>query len=84
MTRVVPVQMPKLTMAAVDATFVEWLVADGESVAAEQPLYMVASDKAEAEVPSPAGGVLRHGEAEREVVYPVGTTLGVIEVAEGA
>jgi 2-oxoglutarate dehydrogenase E2 component (dihydrolipoamide succinyltransferase) len=84
MTKSVPVQMPKLTMAAVEGTFVQWLVDDGESVVAEQPLYLVETDKVETEVPSPASGVLRHGAAEADEVYPVGAQLGLIEAAEGA
>jgi 2-oxoglutarate dehydrogenase E2 component (dihydrolipoamide succinyltransferase) len=72
--------MPKLTMAATEATFLEWLVGDGAAVIAEEPLYVVASDKVESEVPSPAAGVLRHGKAEPEIAYPVGTMLGAIEV----
>jgi 2-oxoglutarate dehydrogenase E2 component (dihydrolipoamide succinyltransferase) len=79
MSEQVPVRMPKLGMAAVDAMFVEWLVADGAHVAAEQPLYLVATDKVETEVPSPAAGVLRHGTAESETVYPVGTQLATID-----
>jgi pyruvate/2-oxoglutarate dehydrogenase complex dihydrolipoamide acyltransferase (E2) component len=82
MTQVVPVRMPKLTMAASEATFLDWLVADGERVAAEQPLYVVASDKVESEVPSPGAGVLRHGKAQPETDYPVGAMLGAIEVSE--
>jgi 2-oxoglutarate dehydrogenase E2 component (dihydrolipoamide succinyltransferase) len=80
MSEQVPVRMPKLSMAAVDGMFVEWLVPDGAEVTAEQPIYIVATDKVENEVPSPAGGVLRHGTAESETVYPVGTQLAVIEV----
>jgi 2-oxoglutarate dehydrogenase E2 component (dihydrolipoamide succinyltransferase) len=80
--KTVPVRMPKLSMATTEGTFLEWMVGDGESVAAEQPLYTVATDKVEAEVPSPATGILRHGEAETEVVYPVGAQLAMIEVAD--
>jgi 2-oxoglutarate dehydrogenase E2 component (dihydrolipoamide succinyltransferase) len=82
MTRVVPVRMPKLTMAAIEATFVEWLVADGERVVEEQPLCTLASDKAETELPAPATGVLRHGSVEPEEVYAVSTELATIEVSE--
>lgn len=76
---VVPVNMPKLTMAAIDGTFVEWLVPDGAQVEEEQPIYLVATDKVETEVMSPAAGVLRHGGAEPERVYPIGTQLATIE-----
>jgi pyruvate/2-oxoglutarate dehydrogenase complex dihydrolipoamide acyltransferase (E2) component len=77
---VVKVQVPKLTMAAIEATFIEWLVGDGEHVTEDQPLYIVATDKVETEVPSPASGVLRHGAAEAEVTYSIGTELAVIEL----
>lgn len=79
----VPVQMPQLTMAAMEGTFVEWLVDDGQHVEADQPLYLVATDKVETEVPSPAAGTLRHGDAKPEGVYPVGAQLATIEVADG-
>jgi pyruvate/2-oxoglutarate dehydrogenase complex dihydrolipoamide acyltransferase (E2) component len=75
----VPVKMPQLTMAATEATFVEWLVADGAAVRAGDPIYAVATDKVENEVESPATGVLRHGAAEAEADYEVGTQLGAIE-----
>jgi pyruvate/2-oxoglutarate dehydrogenase complex dihydrolipoamide acyltransferase (E2) component len=84
MTKVVALRMPKLTMAATDAAFVQWLVADGEEVVAQQPLYAIATDKAESEIPSPADGVLRHGKAATDEVYPVGTMLGAIEVSDAA
>ena len=84
MSATVPIQMPKLTMAAVEGTFMEWLVGDGESVSVDQPLYLVATDKVETEVVSPASGVLRHGKAEPEAVYPIGTELAVIEIADGS
>jgi pyruvate/2-oxoglutarate dehydrogenase complex dihydrolipoamide acyltransferase (E2) component len=71
--------MPKLSMAATEATFIEWLVDDGATVAEGHPIYSVATDKVETEVESPAAGLLRHGEAEGEVDYEVGTQLGTIE-----
>lgn len=78
---VVPVRMPKLTMAATEATFLEWIAGDGAQVAEGEPIYLVASDKVETEVTSPAGGILRHGDAEAEADYEVGTQLGAIETA---
>ncbi|WP_210716600.1 biotin/lipoyl-containing protein [Amycolatopsis acididurans] len=81
MAEIVPVRMPKLTMAATQATFVDWLVADGGPVAEGEPIYTVSTDKVETRVEAPASGVLRHGEAEFEVDYPVGTQLGSIEKA---
>jgi 2-oxoglutarate dehydrogenase E2 component (dihydrolipoamide succinyltransferase) len=71
--------MPKVTMAATEGTFLEWLVNDGERVEEEQPLYTVATDKVETEIASPTSGILRHGDATPEEAYPVGARLGTIE-----
>ncbi|HEY3684729.1 MAG TPA: biotin/lipoyl-containing protein [Streptosporangiaceae bacterium] len=79
MSDTVPVRVPKVTMAAVDATFLGWLVGDGTRVRELQPIYAIATDKVEVEVESPAAGVLRHGEVETDADYPVGTQVGVIE-----
>lgn len=79
MAGTVPVLLPKLSMAATEATFLEWMVADGDHVDEDQPLYTVETDKVETEVESPAAGVLRHGSVDGGEVYPVGTQLGVIE-----
>lgn len=81
MTSSISVQVPKLTMAATDAVFLGWLVDDGATVEAQQPIYTVATDKVEVEVEAPASGVLRHGEVEEDEEYDVGHELGVIEVA---
>jgi 2-oxoglutarate dehydrogenase E2 component (dihydrolipoamide succinyltransferase) len=76
----VPVNLPKLTLAAIEATFIEWLVGDGEHVVQDQPLYVVETDKVETEVPSPSSGILRHGIAEEGETYSVATQLGLIEL----
>jgi 2-oxoglutarate dehydrogenase E2 component (dihydrolipoamide succinyltransferase) len=83
MSKMVPVRMPKLTLAAVEGTFLKWLVEDGQQVVEDEPIYLVETEKVEVEVPSPASGVLRYGAAEADVVYEVGTELAVIEVSGG-
>ena len=61
---------------------VEWLVAPGQQIAADEPIVEVSTDKADVVIPSPlAGTVVRLGvEAGRAV--PVGTTLAEIEDGE--
>jgi pyruvate/2-oxoglutarate dehydrogenase complex dihydrolipoamide acyltransferase (E2) component len=81
MTQQVSVQVPKLTMATTEVTFLEWLVEDGQAVEEEQPIYVVATDKVENEVNAPASGILRHGTVEAEEVYPVGTEIATIELS---
>ena len=80
MSNEVSVQIPKLNMAATEATFISWLVEDGASVVEEQAIYTAATDKVEIEIESPATGILRHGTAEEDEDYEVGTEIGKIEV----
>jgi len=66
-------------MAITEATFMEWLVDDGEEVTEGQNIYSLETDKVEVEIEAPAAGILRHGVAESEEIYPVGTEIGHIE-----
>ncbi|MFC7886904.1 biotin/lipoyl-containing protein [Streptomyces sp. NPDC057376] len=79
MAEIVPLNMPKLSMAATEATFLEWLVEDGAVVTEGEPIYTVATDKVDSEVEAPASGILRHGDVKEETDYPVGTRIGSIE-----
>lgn len=72
-----PVSLPKLGVAMAEGTLVEWLVSDGEAVAAGQPLYRLETDKVENEIEAPAAGVVTLV-AEAGGMYPVGTLLAEI------
>src|SRR4030088_2517506 len=63
--------MPVLGLTMEEGTVAEWLKAEGDTVAKDEPLLMVEMDKGTVEVPSPAAGILR-----RIVVHP-GTTVPV-------
>ena len=54
-----PVTMPVLGLTMEEGTVAEWLKAEGDAVAKDEPLLMVEMDKGTVEVPSPAAGVLR-------------------------
>ena len=70
-------KIPKLGMSMNEATIVEWLVADGDSVQVGQPLYLLETDKTENEVPSPVAGVITLIGAVDET-YEVGTVIAEI------
>lgn len=73
-----PINIPKLGWTMEEGTLIEWLVADGATVALEEPLYVLETDKVENEITAPVGGVLHQtGEAGR--TYQVGETIGTIE-----
>jgi pyruvate/2-oxoglutarate dehydrogenase complex dihydrolipoamide acyltransferase (E2) component len=68
------INIPKLGWTMEEGTLTEWLVDDGATVAAGDPLYSLESDKVENEIAAPASGVSTAGET-----YPVGTEIGTIE-----
>ena len=70
--------IPRLAVSMTEGTIAEWLVDDGETVGAGQPLYRLETDKTDAEIESPASGILRI-EAEAGELLEVGTPIGEIE-----
>ena len=70
-------KIPKLGMSMNEATIVQWLVADGDSVRVGQPLYLLETDKTENEVPSPVAGVITLIGLVDET-YEVGTVIAEI------
>ena len=80
----VSVDLPALGESVVEGTVSRWLVQEGETVAMDQPLVEVTTDKVDAEIPSPAAGVLEKilvGEGE---TVEVGAQLAIIGAGDGA
>jgi pyruvate dehydrogenase E2 component (dihydrolipoamide acetyltransferase) len=72
-------KLPDLGEGVAEGEVVRWLVREGDTVAEDQPLAEVLTDKATVEIPSPrAGRILKLGAAEGERV-PVGHVLVEIE-----
>jgi pyruvate/2-oxoglutarate dehydrogenase complex dihydrolipoamide acyltransferase (E2) component len=69
--------LPKLGFSMSEGKISEWLVTNGSSVTAGQPLYSIESEKAVDEVEAPASGVLSI-QVESGSTVPVGTVLGEI------
>ncbi|MEE8405840.1 MAG: dihydrolipoamide acetyltransferase family protein [Acidimicrobiia bacterium] len=71
-------RLPDIGEGLTEAEIVRWLIAEGDPVAADQPIVEVETDKAVVEIPSPYEGiVVRHGGAEGETIE-VGAVLVVI------
>ena len=79
-----PVTMPELGESVTEGTVTRWLKQVGDSVAVDEPLLEVSTDKVDTEIPSPvAGTVLEHTVGEDETVE-VGAQLAVIGDASAA
>lgn len=72
------VVLPKLGFAMNEGQLAEWLAADGDTVTAGDPLYLLEADKSNNEVEAPATGTLRI-QQPAGATYPVGTVLATIE-----
>lgn len=72
------VVLPQLGFSMTEGTLVEWLVKDGQEVAAGAPLFSLETDKSVQDIESPASGTISLLKAAGEL-YPVGEVLAVIE-----
>lgn len=72
-----PLTIPKLQMSTTEGTLAEWLVEDGATVEAGQPIYSLETDKSVQEIEAPESGKLTQKVAAGET-YPVGTEVGEI------
>jgi pyruvate/2-oxoglutarate dehydrogenase complex dihydrolipoamide acyltransferase (E2) component len=73
-----PINIPQLGVSMTEGTLVEWLVADGDTVTAGQPIYRVETDKVENDVEAAVSGTIRIiGEVGE--TYDVGIQIGSIE-----
>ena len=78
------VLMPELGESVTEGTVTRWLKKVGDSVAADEPLVEISTDKVDTEIPSPAAGTLLSITAEEDVIVPVGGELGKIGTAGAA
>ncbi|MFC4858407.1 2-oxoglutarate dehydrogenase, E2 component, dihydrolipoamide succinyltransferase [Actinophytocola glycyrrhizae] len=72
------VQMPALGESVTEGTVTRWLKQVGDTVAVDEPLLEVSTDKVDTEIPSPAAGVLQKIVADEDETVEVGAELAVI------
>ena len=72
------VLMPQLGESIVEGTIVRWIKKVGETVDRDEPLFEISTDKVDAEIPSPVGGVLAEIRAQMGETVPVNSVVAVI------
>jgi 2-oxoglutarate dehydrogenase E2 component (dihydrolipoamide succinyltransferase) len=75
--------VPTLGESVSTATVARWMKKAGESIAADEPLVELETDKVTVEVNSPAAGVLESISAEEGAEVEPGAVLGTISAGEG-
>lgn len=72
------VEMPQLGETVTEGTITQWFKAVGDTVAEDEPLFEVSTDKVDSEVPSPLSGTLSEILVEEGDTVDVGTVLARI------
>jgi pyruvate dehydrogenase E2 component (dihydrolipoamide acetyltransferase) len=75
------VSMPALGESVSEGTVTRWLKSVGDTVAVDEALLEVSTDKVDTEIPSPVSGVLLSIDAQADTTVPVGARLAVIGAA---
>ena len=78
------VELPALGESVTEGTVTRWLVAVGDTIAVDEPLVEVSTDKVDTEVPSPVAGVVEQILVEEDEDVEVGAPLVVIGDGSGA
>ena len=73
-------KLPDIGEGVVEGEVVEWMVAVGDTVAEDQPILSVMTDKATVEIPSPVNGVVVKREGDVGDILPVGAVCIEFEV----
>lgn len=72
------VTLPQLGETVTEGTITRWFKKVGDTVAADEPLFEVSTDKVDTEVPSPVAGVLTEIRVPEGETVPVGAIIGVV------
>ncbi len=73
------VVMPQMGESIFEGTITKWLKKPGEQVQRDEPLFEISTDKVDAEIPSPASGVLKEIKAQEGATVQVNAVVGVID-----
>ncbi len=72
------VTLPQLGETVTEGTITRWFKQVGDTVAADEPLFEVSTDKVDTEVPSPVAGTLSEIRAQEGDTVPVGAVIAVV------
>ncbi|MBP1635935.1 MAG: Pyruvate/2-oxoglutarate dehydrogenase [Acidobacteria bacterium] len=78
------VLMPQMGESIAEGTIVRWIKRVGDKVDRDEPLFEISTDKVDAEIPSPAAGVVSEIRAKEGETVPVNEVVAVIDEAAAA
>ena len=72
------VVMPQMGESIAEGTIVRWIKKVGDTVDRDEPLFEISTDKVDAEIPSPAAGVVSEIRVKEGETVPVNSVVAVI------
>src|SRR5436190_2946457 len=72
------VVMPQMGESIAEGTIVRWIKKVGDNVDRDEPLFEISTDKVDAEIPSPAAGVVTEIRVKEGETVPVNSVVAVI------
>ena len=70
--------MPQMGESIFEGTITKWLKKPGDTVQQDEPLFEISTDKVDAEIPSPAAGMLSEIKVEAGNTVQINTVVAVI------
>jgi pyruvate dehydrogenase E2 component (dihydrolipoamide acetyltransferase) len=70
--------MPQMGESIVEGTITKWLKKAGDRVEKDEPLFEISTDKVDAEIPSPAAGILSEIKVAEGATVGINTVVAVI------
>jgi pyruvate dehydrogenase E2 component (dihydrolipoamide acetyltransferase) len=80
----VDVIMPQMGESIFEGTITKWLKKPGDKIERDEPLFEISTDKVDAEIPSPAAGVLKEIKVKEGQTVPIQTVVASIDAAGSA
>lgn len=77
-------KLPRMGESVAEATLTTWLKEVGDTISMDEPVFEIATDKVDSEVPSEVEGVLVEQLFKIDDIINVGDTVAIIEIAGGS
>jgi pyruvate dehydrogenase E2 component (dihydrolipoamide acetyltransferase) len=78
------VVMPQMGESIAEGTITKWLKKVGDRVERDEPLFEISTDKVDAEIPSPAAGILTEIKFQEGETVEINKVVAVLDGGEGA
>jgi pyruvate dehydrogenase E2 component (dihydrolipoamide acetyltransferase) len=78
------VVMPQMGESITEGTLTKWLKKPGDTVARDEPLFEISTDKVDAEIPSPVAGTLGELKVQEGATVGVNTVVCTVDEAGSA